>query len=272
MIHTYQAVDGHARPRADHASMAAASAALPAGAYTTFRTYHGRRVLRLSQHLRRLEESAALLSSVPPVAIADDSARLSIADAVRAAGHAESRLRLTYAPPSLYISVERFDALPASAFEEGVSCATVVMHRANPHAKSTTFIAQAEQARTTLPADVNEGLMIDRDGAVLEGLSSNFFALLDGELRTEGARVLSGVTRAIVLEVASGMVPVSLRAVQQDDLARISEAFLTSVSREILPLVRIDGRPVGDGAPGPVTRALIQAFSRLVAREATPLW
>ena len=264
---------GHTLRLSAHDNMSDASATLPQGAYTTFRTYDTRRVLRLAQHLRRLESSFALLRpEVARASIDDASAAGAIADALWACDHDESRVRLTYAAPTLYVSVEPFIALPDSDYDSGVACATLALRRDNPHAKSTGFITQAEQARRALPADVNEGLMIDADGTVLEGLSSNFFALLDGTLFTEDARVLSGVTRAILLEVAAGLAPVVLRGIDRASLPAISEAFITSVSREVLPVTVIDGHKVGAGVPGPLTRALIAAFGALVEREAVALW
>ena len=74
-----------------------------------------------------------------------------------------------------------------------------------------------------------------------------------------------------MLEVAEGLMPVDGRAVRRDELAQIDEAFITSVSREVLPVVRIDGRPVGDGRVGPRTRAIMDGFAALVRREVTLL-
>lgn len=108
--------------------------------------------------------------------------------------------------------------------------------------------------------------MLDETGAVLEGLSSNFFALRNGRLWTEEAHVLLGVTRSLVLEVAAQIVPVESRAIPVDQT--VSECFITSVSREVLPVVRIDGRPVGGFRPGPVTREIARRFSALVSAEA----
>ncbi len=277
MVHTY---DLSATLMGEHATIAEASAALPEGAYTTFRTYGGNRVLRLAQHLRRLEQSVALMRSAPLVAIDDDRARAAIASALRATGYVESRFRLTYAPPQFIVSIEPFVPYPASLYASGVECVSVSLHRNNPHAKSTTFIASAAEAYKALPPGAHEGLMLAEDGTLLEGLSSNFFAVsqmpvssedLDDAvpvLRTEEARVLIGVTRSLVLEVAAGVLPVSNVAVRYADLPRVSECFITSVSREILPVVKIDQRVIGDGAPGPITRELMRRFAELVAREA----
>ena len=277
MVHTF---DGDGRLITQHSSMAEASAALEQGAYTTFRTYDRNRVLRLGQHLRRLEESLSLMQGGLPARRIDDArARAAIAAALTQTGYVESRFRLTYAAAGLFISIESFSPYAAALYEAGVRCVTVSLHRDNPHAKSTTFISSAAQAYKQLPIGVHEGLMVAQDGAILEGLSSNFFAVTtlpvssedaDGGvpvLRTEEARVLLGVTRSLVLEVAAGVLPVTPVAVRAADLPRVTECFITSVSREILPVVQIDERVISDGVPGPITRELMRRFAALVARE-----
>lgn len=268
-VASFEAAGDGARLLSRHAGLAAASTALPEGAYTTLRTYRGRLLLRLESHLRRLEESVALKGGSGT--IARGAARAAIAASLDATGHPESRLRLTFAPPRLFVTVAPFTPLPAAAYARGASCVTVDVHRENPHAKDTRFIATAQGVYGTLPPGVEEGLILGEDGAVLEGLSSNFFAVKDGVLRTEGERVLFGVTRALVLEVASSLLPVDERPVGRADLPAIDEAFVTSVSREVLPVVSIDGRLVGDGRVGRLTRGVMDGFAALVAREAEPL-
>ena len=264
-VSTYESGPPGLRLVGRHASLAASSSDLPAGAYTTLRTYGGRGVVRLGQHLVRLEESAALQGR--PGSIDPAGARRAIGAALDEARHSESRLRLTFAPPRLFVAIEPFVPPSKRAYEEGVACATLGVQRDNPHAKDTRFIATAQGAYGRLPAGVEEGLNVSDDGDLLEGLSSNFFAVLDGALRTEEERALIGVTRSLLLEVAGGLMRVERRAVRKDDLPRVDEACLTSVSREILPVVRIDGRPVGDGRVGPKVRGIMAAFAELVGRE-----
>ncbi len=79
------------------------------------------------------------------------------------------------------------------------------------------------------------------------------------------------MTRSLVLEVAEGLMPVERRAIRRKDLPRVKEAFISSVSREVLPVVRIDGRPVRDGRVGPGARAIMAGLAALVAREAVVL-
>jgi branched-chain amino acid aminotransferase len=125
----------------------------------------------------------------------------------------------------------------------------------------------ARAAAAALPEGVHEGLMLDAGGAILEGLSSNFFAVQDGVLRTESERVLPGLTRALVLELARQRLPVELRPIALSDLAGVTESFITSTSRGVLPVVRIGGQLVGDGRPGPFTLELMRALEEQIASE-----
>ncbi len=237
-------------------------------AYTTLRTHHGCRVLRLEQHVARLVESAqALLGARPLLELA--RVRQGLATALGLASFAETRVRLTFAPPRLFAELLPFEPLPDALYETGVACVSLALRRSLPRAKDTRFIAAADAARARLPAQVHEGLMTDdADGAILEGLSSNFFAVVRGELRTEDARVLQGVTRGIALELCAARAPLRLAAPTLGELVDTSEAFLTSVSRGVLPVTRLDDRPIGDGRPGALTRALRADFERLVEHEA----
>lgn len=277
MVITFESVGGELTRVAENDTMHQAAKSLPDGAYTTFRTYAGNRVLRLWQHARRLEESVALLGH--PAAVAEAGVRRAVGLVLAQTGYAESRFRLTFAPqaggpPRLFVSIEPFTPYPRDLYEAGVRCVTVPLHRDNPHAKSTAFGLAAGAAYASLPAGAHEGLMLADDGAILEGLSSNFFAVMPGPaggaplLRTEEARVLIGVTRSIVLELARGLATVSTQALTAAELTSASECFITSVSREILPVVRIDDVAIGGGAPGPVTRELMRRFGALVEAEA----
>jgi branched-chain amino acid aminotransferase len=262
-VRTFEVADGgDVRELDADTSLTDASRRLPAGAYTTLRTYGGRRVLRLGQHLQRLADSAA------GAALAEDRLRAGLQSALERSAHPESRLRVTWAPPRLFVSVELFTALPEALYRDGVACATVSVQRDNPHAKDTRFIATAASAQAALPPGIHEGLLTSMSGAILEGLSSNVFFLKAGALHTEDERALPGVTRSIVLELARRFVPVVLTPVRTDEMGQVAECFLTSVSRGILPVVSIDGQVIGDGAPGTLTRRIGQAFDEMVEHEA----
>jgi branched-chain amino acid aminotransferase len=269
MVRTFDISDGQAVETTPAGTLAEASARLPPGVYTSFRTHGRDRVVRMASHVRRLEESAALQGLKARL----DAPRLrrGLAAAVRAAGFNESRVRVTWAPPGLFAAVEPFTPLPAALYETGVSCLTLPIRRENPHAKDTRFAETAAAAYGSLPAGRHEGLLLGENGAVLEGLSSNFFAVREGILHTEEERALAGVTRTLVLEAARSLLPLARTAVRGDQLAELSEAFLTSASRGVLPVVQVDQVQIGNGRPGPFTQELRRRFDELVEREAEPL-
>lgn len=112
-------------------------------------------------------------------------------------------------------------------------------------------------------------VILHRNGTVTECSASNVMIVKDGVLRTHPANhlILHGITRAVVLRLARQLeLPVDERAFTLDELAQADEAFLTGTTVEITPIVSVDGRPVGKGAPGPVTRRLQAAFEREIAQ------
>lgn len=237
-------------------SLDAQSLELPDGVYTTLRTYGGTRVVGLGSHLRRLEESRRLLGATCSLDVA--WLRAGLRAAIAAAAFPEARLRITVplSCDQAWIGAEPFVPYPAPLYADGARCVTSALARATPRAKSTRFIAPASSARGGSEPGVHELLLVDERGRILEGSSSNFFAVLGGELRTAGEEVLAGVTRGIVLALARSLLPVREEAITAAELAACSEAFITSSSREVMPVVEVDHRPIGDGRPGPVTREL----------------
>ncbi len=259
LVEIFEDAHGLTRRWGASPSLNGATSLLPQGAYTTLRTYDHDKVVRLDQHAKRLVESAS-------AALDPARARRALAGALKATRYPESRVRLTFAPPRLFVLVEPFEARADGL--EGVSCVTLRLRRDNPRLKDTRFLATAEEVRRGLPSGIYEGLMLGDDGAILEGLSSNFFAVKEGVLRTEETRALRGVTRALVLEAAAGEMPVALRALGVDEVGEVSDCFITSASRGIVSVVRIDGQPIGGGTPGELTRRLMDRFEALIKREA----
>lgn len=253
-------------------TLAEASAALPPGVYTTLRTYGGRKVLRLEEHVARLESSAALLGC----RLVLDRARLrsALRSGVEAAGFADSRVRITAAfarggrPGEVFLTYEPLALPDPRLYERGVRAASIPLARELPRAKSTAFIAVAAEYYARKPPDVYEYVMVSPEGALLEGLTSNFFAVRGGALYTAGEGVLAGVTRAIVLEVAAGYGHRVIRMpVHRDELPGLDEAFITSASRALVPVVAIDDVTIGNGRPGAVTQQLSAGYRTQVDRE-----
>lgn len=243
-------------------SLAQAAAFEPRdGVYTITNTFNRFQVLTLNAHLDRMEDSAqregfALTLDRPRLRAA---LRQMIADS----GYADVRFRVTASasdPDRLILSIEPFHPLPAEVYARGVRCVTVHGARHNPQAKTTDWMLDRRQIEASLPDGIFTGLLVGDGEVILEGLSSNFYAIVDGELRTAAEGVLPGIAQQIVFEVAPAIVPLRRQAITAADLPACAEAFITSSSRGIVPVVEIDGAPIGSGQPGPLTERLRSAY------------
>ncbi|MBM4424111.1 MAG: hypothetical protein FJ030_12080 [Chloroflexi bacterium] len=239
---------------------------LPEGIFTTCRTYERDHILGLSAHLRRLADSHAELNR--PRALDFPALRAALRAIIARENLPALRLRITtpFDSEAVYFSVEPFESFPAELYTRGARCATVHLERGTPKAKHTRFIAPSRAAKADADPGLHELLMVGNDGRILEGFSSNFFAALDGVLRTAGEGVLEGVTRGVVLKEAAGLLPISLAPIAVSDLPRAAEAFITSSGREVMPVRQIDEVVIGE--PGPITKELMARYRAHVMRDA----
>jgi branched-chain amino acid aminotransferase len=246
----------------------AVSLRLPNGAYTTLRTYDTHRIIGLTAHLQRLIDSSRMLQR--PFPIDPAAIRSALREVIVREWQPALRVRLTVPldVDQILISVEPFDVYPAELYERGVRCATTRLSRHTPRAKSTDFIAPSRESKAALDPDIHELLLVDAQGQILEGISSNFYAVLNGVLRTAGENVLEGVTRCIVLQAAASIIPIDCQPVRIGDLLQITEAFLTSSSREVMPVIQINDQIIGAGHPGPIAQTLLEKYRNELARSA----
>jgi branched-chain amino acid aminotransferase len=230
------------------------------GIYTVTNTYNTYQVLRFDAHLDRLEDSArreGIALSLNRAAL-----RKALRQIIAEAGFGDVRFRITVPrqqPDHFILSLEPFKPYPAELYQEGIRCVTLPgSARHNPASKTTDWLHNRRQI--ALPEGIYEGLLVDDEGKILEGTNSNFYAILDGELRTAGEGVLPGIAQQIVFAVAPDILPLRKEAVNVNDIPRLSEAFITSSSRGIVPVVEIDRMAIGEGKPGACTKALRQAY------------
>ena len=247
------------------------SAKLPPGVYTTFRTFECHKVLPLEPQFGRLEESAALMN-VAVARLDRNHIRAALREAVQMYQDQDKRIRLTMDleehPGTIYISIEPLTIPRPADYKRGVIALTRTGERENPKAKCTSFLSFAEKTREQIPENVNEVLLVNSKGQILEGLNSNFFAVRQEGIWTEDQDALSGVVRSMVLEVARSVgIPVHLTAIQISELESLEEAFLTSASRSVLPIHKIDEQIVGTGKPGPIIHKLTDNYHQLIQRQ-----
>lgn len=134
--------------------------------------------------------------------------------------------------------------------------------------KSTNLLANVLAAQAAKEAGAYEALLYLPDGTLLEGSRTSCFGVLEGKLLTAPTTpsILPGITRALVLRLAREQgIAVQERVLRLDDLPQVAELFLTGTTSEILPIICVDGKPIGEGRPGPLTRRLQEAYRRLVS-------
>jgi branched-chain amino acid aminotransferase len=249
--------------------------------FEVLRTYRGI-PFALDEHLARLRRSAERVAIELPVD--DRTLGAEVERAVAASGNAESYVRIvvtrgsgplsldpdTAEHPLRVVLVETVTPPPPEAYSRGVGAVLVHTRRtvdetAAAGAKVTNYLANLLAVREAKARGAHEALIVDAHGHVVEGASSNVFVVHGGRVATppETAGILAGITRRRILSAAGGLgLAVEERVLSVADVTGADEVFITSSIRELLPVVRIDGRPVGAGAPGPVARALHSEFRR----------
>ena len=256
------------------------------GVYEVCRTYHGRLFL-FDRHLRRLRASASMLKL--PVPFTDGEIALQVEATLEAGGlrpaagggpEAYVRLLLTrgvgditYDPascpqPSFVIIAREYVPPPVTVYTQGVRVALVPIIRNHPGAldpliKSNNLLNPAMAMQEALRRGAFEAVMRNHRGELAECSQSNLFVVRNGAVLTPPleAGLLAGITREFLFEVGRDIgVPFSEATLHDEDLLAADEAFLTSTTREIVPIVTVDDRSIGTGHPGPVTRALLDAF------------
>ena len=252
------------------ASLADAVRYEPAGVYTVTRSYKGHYALLLDDHLTRLEESARLEGI--PLTLDRAALRAALRDLLPA--QADSRFRITIPrdhPDQVVFAVEPLPAVPPEVLANGARVVTISARRENPVAKATGWMHQRKKAVETVPPGIYEMLLVGEGDVILEGAGSNFFAIIDGELRTADEGILKGIARKALLTSAESILPIRLQPVTLADLPKLAEAFLTSSSRGVVPIVEINGVSIGSGKPGELTCTLSDAYEAWTEAHLEPV-
>src|SRR6056297_1915362 len=245
------------------------------GVFEGMRIYGGK-VFRLQQHLKRLWESARAIVLEIPIALA--AMADAVNETVRLNGLTDGYIRLVVTRggnqlgldpfrcdnPQVIIIADKISLYPEKFYTEGLDLITAATIRNNPAAlnpriKSLNYLNNILAKIEGLRAGCVEALMLNHKGEVAECTGDNIFLIKKGELFTPpiDAGILEGITRNAVLELAEGLgIATHQTALTRHDLFVADECFLTGSAAEVIPAVRLDGRDIGDGKPGPITRKL----------------
>ena len=253
------------------------------GIYETMRTYHGR-VFLYQRHMRRLRNSARMINLEVPFTDVDLASRIRDTMSASSLNGGEAYIRvlvtrgvgeLTYDPratptPSVIIIVKlQVDPAP-EVYERGVRVVIVDVVRnhpdtVNPMIKSNNLLNSALAAQQAIRRGGFEGIMRNYRGELSECTTSNLFVVKGGIALTPplDSGLLPGITREFLFDVGKEVgVDVCEQVLRDGDLFSADEAFLTSTTREAVPIVAVDDRTIGNGRPGPVTKKLLEGFRR----------
>lgn len=236
------------------------------GVYTVANTFESTKTLKLGSHWDRLEQSARLAGIT--LHLDRPHIQTALRQMIVSSSYGDVRFRVTVPrvqPDHLLLTIEPFKPLAPEIFKNGVKGITAPNSaRENPAAKTTGWMHARQSYTQAMPEGIYETFLCDETGHVLEGLNSNFYAVLAGELRTAKEGVLLGISRQIVMEVAPPILAVNETSIHTVEIKQVSEAFLTSSSRGIVPVVEIDGITLGAGVPGPMTIKLRESYQAWV--------
>jgi len=249
------------------------------GVFEGMRVYSGK-VFRLEQHLERLWNSAkaiwleipispeemteAVNSTVKTNSIEDGYVRLVVTRGAGTLGLDPDRT----SDPQVIVIADHIELYPEKYYENGLEIVTVSTLRnhpaaVNPRIKSLNYLNNILAKIEGKQAGCIEALMLNHKGEVAECTGDNIFLLTHGELLTPpiDAGILEGITRDVVIELAGEEnIPVRQIPLTRHDVYIADECFLTGSAAEIVPVVKVDSRKIGDGKPGPVTRRLLERF------------
>lgn len=259
------------------------------GVFEGIRAYNGR-VFRLEDHVKRLYDSAkAIMLEIP---LSQEEMCSAILETLRKNELSDAYIRplvtrgvgdlgldpLKCAKPTVLIITKKWDAMYGDLYEVGLTAVTVTVRRNSPAAlppniKSLNYL---NNVLAKIEANVkggDEAIFLDAEGTVSEGSGDNIFVVKDGEIFTPPTlNNLKGITRKAVIEVAETEgYTVREVALGLFDLYTADELIVTGTAAEVAPVTVIDGRAIGDGKPGPITKVLIEGVRVLTLTTGTPI-
>ncbi len=251
------------------------------GVFEGIRSYNGR-VFRLKEHIRRLFDSAKGIRLGIPMT--PDEVAKAITGTLEANGLKDAYIRVVVTrgtgtlgldpnrcqSPTVFIITDRIELYPPELYENGLEIITAATMRnhpnaVNPRLKSLNYLNNILAKIEAIDAGTREAVMLNHQGFVAECTGDNLFIVRDGVLFTPPitAGILEGITRDEIIAIAEDFgIKVRKENLTRHDLYVADECFLTGTAAEVVPVVRIDKRTIGDGHPGPVTKRLLEEFHR----------
>lgn len=261
------------------------------GVFEGIRFYNGK-VFRLEEHIDRLLDSARSICLSPP--LTKKKMTEAVLETLRCnrLHHGYIRLLLTRgvgnlglnpiscSRPTVIIIADSIQLYPPEMVQEGlkvVTCATrrIAPAALSPMVKSLNYLNNVLAKIEAVQAGVGEGLMLNEQGYVAECTADNIFIVKKGRIITPPvtAGALAGVTRSVIFELALDLgIPLIEANITRHEIFVADECFLTGTAAEVMPVVLLDSRPIGEGKPGPITCQLTNEFHQLTQRTGTAIY
>ena len=262
------------------------------GVFEGIRAYNGR-VFRLDEHINRLYESAK--SILLDIGMTKEEINDALLETLRRNNLRDAYIRLVVTrgkgdlgldpssckKPTVYIIAAGVQLYPEELYEKGLEVVTVPTRRnivegVNPRIKSLNYLNNIMAKIEANLAGVPEAILLNSEGYVTECTGDNIFIVKNGEVITSPSYlgILEGVTRNAILELADKMgYPTAEKVFTRHDIFVADECFLSGTAAEMIPVVKVDGRTIGeDGKPGKITKELMKAYRELVMSEGTEIY
>jgi len=247
------------------------------GIFDYLRTYDKKPFL-LNEHVERFQNSAKLLKLRIPLSKAEIKKIVDKLLKKNGFKEASFRLVLTGGPivgngleyvesnPTFYIIADKFEELPKSYFEKGVKLITLEHQRIFPEIKSTNYITAVKTQEIRKKEKAFE-ILYTKNGNVLETTTANFFLVKNNKVITPKKNILMGTTRNFVVKFTKEKFGVEEREVKAKEIDTCDEAFITATNKDVLPVIRIDEKIIGNGKVGKVTKELIKMYNQEVKKN-----
>ncbi|MBI4977867.1 MAG: branched-chain-amino-acid transaminase [Spirochaetes bacterium] len=249
--------------------------------------FYNKRIFKLNEHIQRLFNSAKVIMLEVPLTA--DALSAAVVTTVKNSGLADGYIRLIVSrgtgdlgldprkckKASIVIIPSELKMYPKELYDNGISLITVPTRRninesLNPRIKSLNYLNNILAKIEAVQLGYEEAILLNHDGYVAECTGDNIFYVTGGVLYTPASHygALKGITRDVIIDLAKEQhITVVEAATTRYDLYTADECFLTGTGAEVIPVAKIDARVIGTGGPGGMTRKLIDAFKKLVARE-----
>ena len=259
------------------------------GVFEGIRAYNGR-VFKLREHVDRLYDSAKAIALDIPLsreemeeAILETLRKNNLADAyirpIVSRGVGDLGLDPRKCPkPNIYIISQEWGAMYGDLYEVGLTGVTVSVRRnscdaLSPNIKSLNYLNNILAKIEANEKGGDEAIFFDQNGYLSEGSGDNIFIIKNGKVYTPPTiNNLKGITRATAIELLVDLgIETHVENLGMFDLYTADEIFVTGTAAEAAPLVKVDGRPIGDGKPGPITKKMVAAFEKITTTTGTPI-